>query len=242
MDKGMTRMTQNIHIYIKIGWMQQSGSAACAAVGVWHWQRQRAPCYSTVGQWGKRGRIGWYNLYRTALYFCSLYSHDHTHFLQVYGYEDDYLAELMLPEGSHRREEDKSFALLHRDMFQNRVEHINAGHAVSSGTPFSVQLYDLKNNLVWVNWCAAKLKVRLLEGGDVLGGDDDDTAKVSQTNHWQMFSCLHSIHQLLEPFGNRFYWRQAKTSRCGGGQLQLQWISGTILDIVSGRHWLINEK
>lgn len=129
------------------------------------------------------GSVG--TTYTAPLYnFCSLYSHDHTHFLQVYGYEDDYLAELMLPEGSHRREEDKSFALLHRDMFQNRVEHINAGHVVSSDKPFSVQLYDLKNNLVWVNWCAAKLKVRLLEGGDVLGGDDDDdTAKVSQTNH-----------------------------------------------------------
>ena len=78
----------------------------------------------------------------------------------------------MLPEGSHRREEDKSFALLHRDMFQNRVEHINIGSPLSFGDQFSVQLYNL-SNVVWVNWCAAKIQVRLLSG------NNDEGANVS---------------------------------------------------------------
>ena len=100
----------------------------------------------------------------------------------------------MLPEGSHRREEDKSFALLHRDMFQNRVEHINIGLPSSSGNKFSVQLYNLKN-VVWVNWCAAKIEVR------VLSGDDDEAAKVSAKFH----ACINSIPldtDFLHPFTN----------------------------------------
>ena len=116
--------------------------------------------------------------------------------MQVYGYEDDFLAELMLPEGSHRREEDKSFALLNRDMFQNRAEHINVEQSVSLDKPFSVQLYNL-SNVVWVNWCATKIQVRPL-----------GLAQVSPTLHAQMCLYLHAIYPRSDPRGNHFHRRR----------------------------------